>query len=148
MVFRKKEVVLDFDPADERETFVFEQYGHFRQKTNNFADMYVKIKVKEHPIFKFVRPHIHSDYYLTISEAILGTSLKVYTIYGAKEVKVPPGTNHGDSITIKDHGTKLPVKGDHILNLKIDVPKRLNPSQEALLKKFHALYKKRVAPCT
>ena len=80
---------------------MFKGEGHYQYRTNTFADLYINIKVKEHPIFRLRAPDIHSDYYLTISEAILGTKLKVYTIYGQKEVEVPPGTTHGTTVVLK-----------------------------------------------
>ena len=111
---RKMEVVVDFEPADEREWVSFAEHGHFQQKTNTFADLYINIRVKEHPIFKFVRPDIHTDHKLSISEAILGTKIKVSTFFGQKEVDVPPATHHGDIIRIKGYGAKYPIQGDHI----------------------------------
>jgi len=143
MVMRKKDVAIDFEPGDDREIFFFKELGHFKQRVNNFADLYVNIKVKEHPIFRFERPHIHSDYYLTVSEAILGKKLEIYTIFGKKEVEVLPGTAHGSKVTVKGFGAKVPEQGDHILHLKIDVGKRLNPSQESMLKSFYKSYLER-----
>ena len=134
---RKKDIVVDVEPWFSNKVLVFEKEGHFKYRTNTYADLIINIIVKEHPIFKFVKPNVHSEYYLTVSQSILGTKLNVYTIYGLKEVEIPPGTNDGDSIRIEGYGPKSPQKGDHILNIKIDVPKKLNKDQESVLKEFY-----------
>ena len=108
------QVAVDFEPADEREWITFPEFGHYQQRTDTYADLYINIIVKRHPLFTFKRPDIHTDHYLSISEAILGKELKVQTIYGIKEVTVPKATHHGDTIRIKGHGARLPKQGDHI----------------------------------
>ncbi|CAI2375639.1 unnamed protein product [Moneuplotes crassus] len=142
MVMRKLEALVDFEPADERKIIVFPEYGHYQQRSDTFADLYVHIKVKKHPIFTFKRPDIHTTHQLTISEAILGTTLKVNTIFGVKEVQVPASTNHGDKIRIKGYGARLPRIGDHVCDLEITLKKVLDSEQEAILRQAYQLYKK------
>lgn len=87
-----------------------------------------------------------SDYILTVSQAILGAQIPVYTLFGKKEVNIKPGTNHGDTVILEGLGVPAnaqnPKKGDHVVTLKIDMPKRLNLKQENILKAFWEEYQK------
>lgn len=137
IILRKKDIIVDVEPWYNENVVIFENAGHYKYQTNTYADLCININVKEHPIFKYIKPDVHSEYYLTISQAILGAKLNIYTIYGLKEIEIPPGSHHGDIVRIKGFGPKAPQKGDHVLNLKIDVPKKLNNKQESVLADFY-----------
>lgn len=55
------------------------------------GDQYIKIKVRPHPIFKMEGSDIVTERNITISQAILGASLKIQTLYGEKTVMTPMG---------------------------------------------------------
>ena len=98
------DVLLDVEPNSDLDYVKFEGQGHFKYKTNTYADLYANIKIKEHPIYRKEGDDIHSDYYLTISEAILGKTLNIHTIHGKKKVEISPGINHGEKIILKGYG--------------------------------------------
>lgn len=60
------------------------------------GDLMIKIRVKEHTYFKRDKADIHTDKYITVSEAILGGETSVKTLNGDVSVTINPGTQHND----------------------------------------------------
>ena len=58
------------------------------------GDLIVNVKVRPHNYFKREGSNIHTDLYLSISQAVLGSEIKVKTLYGDVKIKLPPGTQH------------------------------------------------------
>ena len=54
--------------------------------------MIIHVKVKPHGYFKREGSDIHTELFLTISQAVLGAELPVKTLYGDVRMKVTPGT--------------------------------------------------------
>jgi molecular chaperone DnaJ len=73
------------------------------------GDLLIKINVKPHPKFKRNGADILSERKITVTEAILGASLEVETVYGKQKLKISPGTNNGEDVVITGMGVnKLP----------------------------------------
>ena len=51
----------------------------------------IQVKVKPHPYFKRDGSDIHSDLFISISDAVLGSEIKVRTLYGDIRMKVDAG---------------------------------------------------------
>jgi curved DNA-binding protein len=99
------------------------------------GDLYLKVTVAEHPLFKREGSDIALDKEIKISEALLGTTIEVPTLDGSKHIKVPPGTQSHSRIRLKGFG--LPRlqgggKGDEYVRLVIKYPKSLNEKQKKL----------------
>lgn len=60
------------------------------------GDLMIKVKVKPHTYFKREKFDIHTDKYITVSEAILGGETTVKTLTGDVNITVNPGTQHND----------------------------------------------------
>lgn len=60
------------------------------------GDLMIKVKVKDHPYFKRDKFDIHTDKYISISQAILGGEATVKTLTGETKVTINPGTQHND----------------------------------------------------
>ena len=65
--------------------------GHFTPGGGPAGDLMVQIKVKPHPYFKRDGSDIQTDLFITVSQAILGSELKVQTLYGDVKLKLDPG---------------------------------------------------------
>lgn len=98
------------------------------------GDLYVQIRVIEHPVFKREGDDLFCRQRIKFSDAVLGTELEVPTIYGKRlKLKVPPGTRSNSKLRIKGYG--LPRagakgKGDQYVEVVIDVPKSLTKDQK------------------
>jgi molecular chaperone DnaJ len=52
----------------------------------------IKVTVKPHPYFKKEGSDIYSDKYITYTQAVLGATTKVDTVWGKVDLKIKPGT--------------------------------------------------------
>lgn len=75
---------------------------------------------------------------INLAQALLGTRLRVRTLDGKKIVlKVPPGTQPGRKFRIKGQGLEKGGRtGDQIVAVRVELPERLTPEQEALARQL------------
>ena len=87
-----------------------------------------------------------SDLASAISQASAGDTIEIKTIHGIKEAQVPSGTQNGDRITLKGEGVPYlgsdTQKGNHYVEIKVSVPKKLTTEEEKLYKELYAISKK------
>ena len=107
------------------------------------GDLYVYISLKKHPIFKRSEENLYFELPVSIADAALGTTIEIPTIDGLRsKVKIPPGTQTGKQLRLKDKG--MPGLrgggfGDLYLQIKVEIPVNLNKEQKILLEKFKEL---------
>jgi len=100
------------------------------------GDLYVKVKILPHPLFRQEGDDLYLEKEINFSEACLGTTIEVQTLDGPKRVKVPPGTSSGTKLRLKGLGLpklKESGRGDLYVVIKIRVPKTLSPEQRQLV---------------
>jgi len=103
------------------------------------GDLFFKIEVMDHPVFKREGNDILMDHEIKLTEAILGTTIQVSTLEGMKQVKVPPETQTNAKLRLKGQGikpAKSDKKGDQIIRLIVTLPKNLTPEQVDLVKQL------------
>ena len=103
------------------------------------GDLYLKVNVAEHPVFKREGNDILVDKEIKISDAVLGTSIEVPTLEGNKQIKVVPGTQSNSRIRLKGFG--LPRlqdggKGDQLVRILIKYPRNLTERQKKLIEEL------------
>jgi len=90
------------------------------------GDLYVIIRTGTHPVFRREADDIYLTVPVTASEAALGARVEVPTIDGRAQLKIPPGTQCGQKLRLREKGvpsaTKEGVRGDEIVEVKITVP--------------------------
>src|SRR5207248_3874708 len=69
------------------------------------GDLFVVTNVAPHPFFRRVGDNIHCTVPITIAEAALGAKIEVPTIEGSAMVRVPPGTQNGQTFRLREKGT-------------------------------------------
>lgn len=82
------------------------------------GDLIVFIRVKEHPELRREGIDIHSDIEISYVDAILGSQVKVTTVDGPVELKIPPGTQPGTTLLMAKRGVPRlgasnQVRGNH-----------------------------------
>ncbi len=108
------------------------------------GDLHVVTKVKEHALFKREEQNIILDMFISYAQAVLGDTIKVPTLYGDEELKIPVGTNSGETFVLKHKGIGNPYdsrKGDQIVRVHIEVPKHISDRQKEILKEFDEITK-------
>jgi molecular chaperone DnaJ len=107
------------------------------------GDLYVYLSLKKHPIFKREEENLYFELPVSIVDAALGTTIEIPTIDGSKSnVKIPPGTQTGKQLRLKDKGMPLlrgSGFGDLYLQIKVEVPVNLSREQKILLEKYKEL---------
>lgn len=108
------------------------------------GDMYVEVVVNEKKPFKREGNDIHIDVRINFVDAILGREVTVPTVYGDTIIKIPSGTQNGDTITIPQKGIKdlrSSKMGNQYVHIIVYNPniKDLSKEQIELLKKYRSL---------
>ncbi|MHA1144865.1 MAG: molecular chaperone DnaJ [Candidatus Helarchaeota archaeon] len=117
------------------------------------GDLYVEVYVREHSIFHVNDHNIIVQMPIKISQALLGDTIEVPTLDWAvgnaekEKLKIPKGTSSGDIFTLKKKG--FPIlrnipgydaehvgRGDQIVQVVIDIPRKLTNEQKAVVKQL------------
>lgn len=92
------------------------------------GDLYVKIHVKPHPIFRREGANLVMNLPLKLSDALLGTTVTVETLEGKQlEVKVPPMAKTEETLRVRERG--IPAahgRGDLLIHVSATLPKKLS----------------------
>jgi len=90
------------------------------------GDLYIIIRVGEHPVFRREGDDIHVTVPVAAWEAALGAKIEVPTIDGRSQLKIPPGTQSGQKLRLREKGvpsaTREDRRGDEIVEVKVAVP--------------------------
>jgi molecular chaperone DnaJ len=115
------------------------------------GDLHVVIRVEEHDIFTRDGDNLLIEMPITFTQAALGTEIQAPTLEGGKPLTVPRGTQHGTVFRIAGGGLpnlRSGSKGELIVVVKMEVPKKLTTKQEKLLRDYAALEETSVLPET
>jgi len=101
-------------------------------------DLVVTFQVQPDRFFRRDGLDITCEVPINLAQAIFGTRLRVRTLDGKKVVlKLPPGTQPGRKFRIKGLGIeKGGRKGDQLVQVHVQIPEKLTPEQEELMKKL------------
>jgi molecular chaperone DnaJ len=90
------------------------------------GDLYVIIRVGEHPVFRREGDDIYVTVPVAAWESALGARIEVPTIDGRSQLKIPPGTQSGQKLRLREKGvpsaTREDKRGDEIVEIRIIVP--------------------------
>ncbi|AEA33458.1 molecular chaperone DnaJ [Hippea maritima] len=101
------------------------------------GDLYIYIHVKEHEFFKRKGRDIYVEIPISLTQATLGATLKIPTIWGESELIIPPGTQNGHIFTLKHKGVELNgIKGNQVVKVRVVIPTNLTKRQRELLEEF------------
>ena len=103
------------------------------------GDLYVVLKVKEHPIFDRNENDLHCTVPINIAQAALGTEVSVLTFDGLQNVKVPEGTQSAAEIRLKNLGVPFlngHGRGDLYVHVDVRVPQKLTREQRKMLEQL------------
>ena len=108
------------------------------------GDLYVEMAVRDHPIFQREGADLSCEVPVSFAIAALGGAISVPTLEGETTLKIPPETQSGRVIRLRDKGVK-PVRGgargDLICRVVVETPVHLSAEQKELIRKFDATLK-------
>ena len=105
----------------------------------NNGDLYIEVVVAKHEFFIRDGNDIHIDVPLDFIDACLGTTISVPTVYGEAELKINPGTQPNDILTLKGKGVKDlrgNGYGNEYVHIILKTPTYLNKDQKKALEDF------------
>jgi molecular chaperone DnaJ len=119
--------------------------GRGNAGTNGGAqgDLYLIVKIGPHPVFTRVGDDIHLAVPITIAEAALGAKVDVPTIDGRAQLKIPPGTQSGQKLRLRERGVEnagaAGQRGDQIVTVEIVVPQLNDERSREIMREFAKL---------
>lgn len=103
------------------------------------GDLQIVVTVRPHKLFKRSGRDLYLQMPISFTQATLGADIEVPTLEGAATFHIPEGTQTGSSFRIKGRGVQQlngAGKGDLLLTVNVEIPKKLNEKQKNLLKQF------------
>ncbi|WP_343184137.1 molecular chaperone DnaJ [Buchnera aphidicola (Ceratovacuna keduensis)] len=103
------------------------------------GDLYIKIKIKKHPIFKRKKSNLYCKIPINFSIAAIGGIVEVPTLNGKVKLKIPKETQYGELFRIREKGVKTinsMYLGDLICKIIVETPVNLNEKQKKIIYKL------------
>ena len=103
------------------------------------GDLYITVTVKPHKLFKRDGNNLLLEMPISFTQAALGADIDVPTLEKPVRQRIPEGTQTGAQFRIRGQGIpslKNGVKGDLILTVVVETPKRLTEKQKTLLREL------------
>ncbi|XP_032683453.1 protein tumorous imaginal discs, mitochondrial-like isoform X2 [Odontomachus brunneus] len=105
-------------------------------------EVFVTFRVEKSRYFRRDGSDVHTDAEISLAQAVLGGTIRVEGVYEDQTIQIVPGTSSHTRIRLSSKGLKKVNGvgyGDHYVNIKITVPKKLTNEQQALLQAYAEL---------
>lgn len=105
-------------------------------------ELFITFRVEPSKYFRRDGADVHTDATISLSQAVLGGTIRVEGVYEDQWLNIEPGTSSHHKIFLRGKGMKRVNShghGDHYVNIKIDVPKKLSKEQKELLLQYAEL---------
>ncbi len=123
------------------QTMSVEGYGEAGERGTRPGDLYVNIHVLPHKEFRRNGRNILSKKAIAYPLAVLGGKISVATIDSEVIIKVPAGTQPGEIFRIRGKGIRMGHfdAGDHLVELTIDIPKKVSSEERKMLEQLEKI---------
>jgi curved DNA-binding protein len=102
------------------------------------GDLYLRVRYAKHPSLRVEDDHLYCDVEVAPWEAVLGGNVSVPTLNGAVSIKIPPGTQSGQTLRVRGKG--MPIRGggqgDLLVSLNVQVPTQISDSEREMWEKL------------
>ncbi|HLZ12810.1 MAG TPA: molecular chaperone DnaJ [Candidatus Acidoferrum sp.] len=106
------------------------------------GDLYLAVAVKPHEFFERRGNDLYTEIPVTVTEATLGAKIEVPTIDGRSLVRIPPGTNSGKTLRLKEKGVpsaRSGERGDQYVEIQVVVPPPTDERVRNLMKELETV---------
>ena len=138
-VLRREEEISIAIPAGIRDGEMIRMSGMGEAITKGTSgDLYIKINVALHPVFKRAGNDLAMTLNLSLSDALLGAKYPIETLDGEIEVTIPEGVGINEILRVRGKGipTGKNKRGDLLIKLDIKLPKKLSRKSRELVEKL------------
>lgn len=138
-VHRREEEIIVKVPAgvDNGEMIRLEGAGEATQG-GVAGDLYIKLHIKKHPIFRKEGSNLLMDLDVKLTEALLGGETNLKTLDGDLVLKIPEGISHGEMLRVRGRGvpTGRNNRGDILIKVNIKIPNKLSKSAKKIVEEL------------
>jgi molecular chaperone DnaJ len=103
------------------------------------GNLLVQVIVDEDAYFQRDGYDVHTEVPISVTQEILGGTVDVKTLTGEVEMKIPKGCQPDTKLMLRGKGIQRlhgSGKGNHLVHLKLEIPKKITPREEELLREF------------
>lgn len=104
------------------------------------GDMYLVINIRKDPLYSLKNGDLFMDLPVTVTEAVLGAEVDVPTLHGRVSMKIPPKTQSGSVLRLREQGfpslNNKDRKGDFFVKTRIVIPGDLSDEEKQLYEKL------------
>ncbi|VVA98038.1 unnamed protein product [Arabis nemorensis] len=140
---RKKLDVVVPPGVSDRATMRIQGEGNVDKRSGRAGDLFIVLQVDEKRGIQREGLNLYSKVSIDFTDAILGAVTKVETVEGTMDLRIPPGTQPGDTVKLRRKGvpdTDRPsIRGDHCFVVKVSIPKNLSERERKLVEEFSSL---------
>lgn len=127
--------------------------GESGQRGGPPGNLYVVLDVQPHPYFHRRNDDIHLELVINVAQAALGDEVEIPTLDGQEGMKIPAGTQTGDTIRLRGRGVPrlrrdgtTTGRGDQLVTIQVRIPVSLTADQRELFVKLGKTLDKEVVP--
>ncbi len=113
--------------------------GQMGERGGPSGNLYIVLDVEPHPIFERRGDDILLELQINLAQAALGAEVKVPTLEQEETVTVPPGTQGGSVLRMRNKGVphlRENGRGDQLILVRVAIPTRLSREQKRLLQEL------------
>jgi molecular chaperone DnaJ len=106
------------------------------------GDLYVVLKVAEHPIYARRENDLHCTLPVNVAQAVLGAEIEIETFDGPQTIRMPEGTQSGAQFKLRNLGVpevNSRGRGDLFVHIDVQIPNRLTREQRKLFEQLKDL---------
>ncbi len=142
-IARKKHIVVDIPAGiDNGQSVRIREKGEPGANGGPRGDLLVEVRVSQHPIFQRQGYDLYSNAPISFAQAALGGEVIIDTLDGKVSYEVKPGTQTDTRIRLRGKGVpslrNKNMRGDHYVNLVVQVPTSLSGKAKEALRAFDA----------
>jgi molecular chaperone DnaJ len=138
-VLRREEEISIVIPAGIRDGEMVRMTGYGEAISRGTAgDLYIKINVTPHPLFKREGNDLVMNLNLKLSDALLGTKYPIQTLDGNIEVTIPEGVGINEILRVRGKGVPMSKnkRGDLLIKLNIKLPSKVSRKSRELIEEL------------
>ena len=133
LVLEKKQITVNIpEGVDNGYKIRLSGKGNAGKKGGPNGDLYILLFVEEDEVFERKGNNIYNTIHIPVTAAILGGKVKIPTLGGYTNLKIPNGTQSGTKFVLKNKGVLDPqtrFRGNQIIKVIVDIPKKLSNEQ-------------------
>lgn len=118
------------------DTIVMKNGGQAGFRGAQAGDLYIQLSIEADKKFKRIGNDVLYELPVKLTDALLGTYVFVPTLDGEKEMEISAGIQDGEELRLRGLGIHGPHKGDQIIRIKIEIPRKLSGKAKKIVEEL------------